>query len=200
LKEKDSNSSAKSSRNIGRTKTAAPKPQEFQELKLSILPKSGNLSNPNKWRRIALGDMAAKCISSILASRLTKHLMTFGIDEQYGSLLGKGCANATFTLKAALQTLREHNENAYILFVNLIKAYDTVNRELLWTILLETYGVPKEAIQVLQKLHDNIRYEMKVGTKKASINSTVGVKQGDNLGPILFIYLIQAVSTSLDKI
>ena len=40
---------------------------------------------------------------------------------------------------------------------------------------------------------------MKVGEEEVEINGTVGVKQGDNLGPILFILLIQAVSSTLDK-
>jgi len=40
----------------------------------------------------------------------------------------------------------------------------------------------------------------KVGEEEEiEIKGTVGVKQGDNLGSILFIFLIQAVSTTLDK-
>jgi hypothetical protein len=64
-------------------------PVDWQQIKLSILPKQGDLADPNKWRGIALGDIAAKCISSIVASRLTKYLSQFGIDEQCGSLFGK---------------------------------------------------------------------------------------------------------------
>ena len=172
-------------------------PEEFTKLRLSILPKSGDLSNPNKWRGIALGDICAKTISSILAHRLTKHLAKFGIDEQCGSLFGKGCADATFTLKSALQTLREHQQEAHVLFVDLVKAYDSVNRELLWKIL-KRYGIPDETITVLKKLHTNVTYIMSVG-EEVEIEGAVGVKQGDNLGPILFIYLIQAVATTMDK-
>ena len=40
---------------------------------------------------------------------------------------------------------------------------------------------------------------MKVGEEEIEINGTVGVKQGDNLGPILFILLVQAVASTLDK-
>ena len=40
---------------------------------------------------------------------------------------------------------------------------------------------------------------MKVGEEEVKIEGTVGVKQGDNLGPILFILLIQAVTSTLDK-
>ena len=98
----------------------------------------------------------------------------------------------------ALQTLREHNQDAHILFVDLVKAYDTVNRELLWQILAR-FGIPPRMITILQKLYTKVTYHMNVGGKKTSFESTCGVKQGDNLGPILFIFMIQAVSTTLDK-
>ena len=39
---------------------------------------------------------------------------------------------------------------------------------------------------------------MKVGEEEVEIKGAVGVKQGDNLGPILFILLIQAVASTLD--
>ena len=120
------------------------------------------------------------------------------MDEQCGSMFGKGCADATFSLKAALETLREQGINAHVLFIDLVKAYDSVNRELLGKVL-NIYGVPQETITVLKKLHKDVTYILPVGEEKVEIEASVGVKQGDNLGPILFIYLIQAVSQTLDR-
>ena len=45
----------------------------------------------------------------------------------------------------------------------------------------------------------NITFGMRVGEEEVEISGTVGVKQRDNIGPILFIYFVQAVSTSLDN-
>ena len=111
---------------------------------------------------------------------------------------GKGCTDATFAVKSTLQTLHEHGHNAYVLFIDLVKAFDSANRELLWKIL-KIYGIPDKTIEVLKKLHVNVTYQLKVGKKMEEIESTVGVKQGDNLGPILFIYLMNAVSEALNK-
>jgi hypothetical protein len=62
-------------------------------------------------------------VGSIAATRLASHLKGFGIEEQAGSTPEKGCADATFTLKtAALQTLREHGQESWVLFVDLVKA------------------------------------------------------------------------------
>jgi hypothetical protein len=60
-------------------------PVDWQQIKLSILPKKGDLVDQNKWCEIALGDIAGKCISSIIASRLTKYLSEFGISLEKGA-------------------------------------------------------------------------------------------------------------------
>jgi hypothetical protein len=91
-----------------------------------------------------------------------------------------------FTLKMALQTLQEHNQGAHILFVNLVKAYDTVIQELLWKILARL-GIPPKMITVLQKLYIEVTYHMNAAGKKKSFESTCGVKQGNNLVLLLFL-------------
>jgi hypothetical protein len=173
-------------------------PDVWKHVMLKILPKSGDLSNPNKWRGIALLDICSKAVSSIAATRLANHLKSFGVEEQAGSTPGKGCADATFTLKMALQTLHEHDQESWVLFVDLVKAYDTVNREMLWKIL-KILGVPDNLIMVLKKLYTDVTINLNVGEILEQFLSTSGVKQGDNLAPILFIFVIHAVSNSLDK-
>ena len=78
--------------------------------------------HPNKWRGIALWDIAAKLISSIIANWLTNHLCIFGMDEQCWLLFGKGCLDATFTLKKVLQQLKEQGKNTHVLFVDQVNS------------------------------------------------------------------------------
>ena len=118
----------------------------YTKLGLIILPKKEDLSDTNDYRGIALGDICAKIIPSIIRTRLTKYLQKIGIEEQYGSQYNKGCPDATFSLKTALQIIKQHNMSSYVLFVDLVKAYDSANRELLREIL-QIYGVPIELIK-----------------------------------------------------
>jgi hypothetical protein len=174
-------------------------PEIWKHVVLTILPKSGDLSNPNKWRGIALLGVCSKAVTtSIAATRLAIHLKGFGIEEQAGSTRDKGCAEATFTLKAALQTLRENGQESWVLFVDLVEAYDTVNREMLWKILT-TLGVPESLSEVLKKLYTDVTLHLRVGEKLEQFLSTSGAKQGDNLAPVLFIFDIHTGSNSLDK-
>ena len=170
-------------------------PDIFHQIKLKLLPKKGHLSDPNKWRGIALLDICSKIISSIIANRFEKHYRTFANEAQCGSLQKKGCADANFSVNLSLQTIREHGESTYCIFVDLIKAYDTVNRELLWKILTR-YGVPNVIIKILKKLYNNPIIFL---SEKTSFKATCWVKQGDNLPPILFVILFNAVTETLEK-
>jgi hypothetical protein len=71
---------------------------------------------------------------------------------------------------------------------------------MLWKIL-KILGVPDSLIEVLKKLYTDVTINLRVGEKLEQFLSTSGVKQGDNLAPILFIFGIgiNAVSNSLDK-
>jgi hypothetical protein len=57
-------------------------PEIWKHIVLTILPKSGDLSNPNKWRGISLLGICSKAVRSIAATRLANHLKGFGIEEQ----------------------------------------------------------------------------------------------------------------------
>ena len=45
-------------------------------------------------------------------------------------------------------------------------------------------------IVVLKKLYTNVKYLLRSGTEEVEIEATIRVKQGNNIGQILFIYLI----------
>jgi hypothetical protein len=52
-----------------------------------------------------------------------------GLQEQAGFMKDQGCSNATSTLKMTLQHLRAANHGSFILFVDIFKAFDSVNIE-----------------------------------------------------------------------
>ena len=91
----------------------------------------------------------------------------------------KGCTDANFGMKQMAQLLHEHQYGVHLLFIDLVKAYDTVNRELLWKIMAR-YGVPQSLISLIQKLYHDVKIDLRIGKEKATFGSTCGVKQGDN--------------------
>jgi Reverse transcriptase (RNA-dependent DNA polymerase) len=170
---------------------------EWHVTMLKLLPKKGNQQLPKNWRPIALLDVLSKILSSIIASRLDRHAQDVGLPEQTGFSSNRNTSDGIFALKIALQNCKAMNRNSHVVFVDLVKAFDSVNRELLW-LVLEKYGVPKTLIQVIEKMYTNNVIESRINGIKISLDSISGVKQGDNLAPVLFLFAIQAALNQMD--
>ena len=134
----------------------------------------------------------------ILAKRLNPFIQDTGLEEQCGFLNDKGCADALFTLKSALFTRYKHNLQTYALFVDLVKAFNTVNHELLWKIL-QKYGVLNDLVNVIIRLYENFHLIYKNRSAEEFIKYIIGVHQGNNLAPLLFNLFFQAAIDSLKK-
>jgi Reverse transcriptase (RNA-dependent DNA polymerase) len=164
---------------------------------LKLLPKKGNLRLPKNWRPIALLDVLSKILSSIIARRLDRHAQTVGLPEQSGFSSHRNTSDSTFALKVALQARKALNRASHVVFVDIVKAFDSVNREMLW-LVLSKYGVPWTLIAVIKKMYAHSQIESRVNGIKICFDSLSGVKQGDNLAPVLFLFAIQAALNQMD--
>eukprot|EP00978_Attheya_sp_CCMP212_P004001 scaffold8535_cov32-Attheya_sp.AAC.1 len=173
--------------------------KEWHEAILKWLPKKGNLSQANNWRGICLGDALAKIFSSILTERLNEVMKVEGIENKFGSQPLRGCQDGLFVIRTMLELRRNHNLPTWALFVDLVKAFDTANHALMYRIL-EKYGVPPQLCNVIKSLYEDASVNLKVGTADPrSTPYTVGVKQGDAMAPVLFLFLIQAFAETLEE-
>jgi Reverse transcriptase (RNA-dependent DNA polymerase) len=173
-------------------------PTEFHHASLKILHKKGAQSNPSNWRGITLKEASAKLLSAIINQRLLRVLETHGVENQYGALRGKGCRDGIFTLRAALETRRLHNKETWVIFADLIKAFDTANHELLFA-LLPQYGVPPKLTRIIRQLYTDMFVNLEYKKEKREIPYTLGVQQGDNMAPVLFLFLMQAFAETLEQ-
>ena len=58
---------------------------------------------------------------------------------------------------------------------------------------------PPRLLSRIRALHTDFTVNLPVGDATASFGYTVGVKQGDSLAPVLFLYCVQAVLYTLDR-
>ena len=106
-------------------------------------PRKGDLSDPNKWRGINLMDVCSKIFSCILNERLYLLIDKHGIRMKFGAMPNVGCQDGSFTLKSLLHLRHQHNFPTFVAFVDLVKAYDTTNPQLLIEILRQHSAPPK---------------------------------------------------------
>ena len=78
----------------------------------------------------------------------------------------------------------------WVVFVDLIKAFDSINHELLFK-LLQNFGIPDRVIRVIKNLYKKITIKLLVGKCVNFVNYSTGVKQGDDLAPMSFIIVMQ---------
>ena len=80
-------------------------------------------------------------------------------------------------------------------FVDLQKAYDSVDRELLWKVLARA-GLPEEMIVVIRQFHDGMQAQVRMDDGELSdwFEITQGLRQGYVLSPLLFNILFAAAT------
>ncbi len=70
---------------------------------------------------------------------------------------------------------REQNKDLSIVFIDLAKAFYTIDRQVLW-VILEKFGVPPRFLDILQQFHIGMLARVIVGTSQsASFPVQVGV-------------------------
>jgi hypothetical protein len=81
-------------------------------------------------------------------------------------------------------------------FVALIKAFDTIQHDLL-ILILQNYCLPNNLTSIIIKLYKDSKVKTKLGKCKILIDYMAGVHQGDNMSPVLFLFVIQAFLDTL---
>ena len=132
-------------------------------------------------------DSVAKIVSSVISFRLQNILKDVGCEYQNGFTSRRGCADGLFSIKMALQKRKEHELDTWLLFIDLVKAFDTVPRSSLWKVLAK-YGVPPHLVKVIAALNTDCTVKLDVDGEDIEIKYTIGVKQGDNLAPVVMAH------------
>ena len=155
-------------------------------------------ANPNEYCIVNLMDVCSKIFSRILTARIYKLLEIHSTKYQYGATPYSGCQDANYTLKSLLHLCRQHNLETFVVFADLVKAFDTSDHILIVEILRK-YGVPPKLCTAIERLYSDLHVTLKIGKESTDINQTVGVRQGDNLSPVIFLLVMTAFSEILDK-
>ena len=160
-------------------------PPSWESCLLKILSKAGDQTLASNCRGIMLLEVLYKVVGNILKVRILLQSELLDHEQQCGFRPWRGCMDAIFNLKMALRKRREHGLETWLYLLDLVKAFDRVPRELLWMIM-ERFGFPPKIVDLLKALHHTVLVNFEVEGVKKVIESIIGVKQGDLLGPILF--------------
>ena len=129
-----------------------------------------------------------------MLTRLLEHVVDLLLPEsQCGFRRGHSTIDMIFVARQLQKKCCEQHQNIYMAFVDLTKAFDAVNRDLLWNILSK-FGCLPTFIAILQ-FHTCMCAEVVMaGSQSSSFPAEVVVKQGCVLAPIIFNLLLVTIT------
>lgn len=161
-------------------------PAELINPNISILFKKGDRSECGNYRGISLLSTVGKVIADIVLQRIQNLLPNVYPESQYGYRSGRGTIDGIFTIRQLMEKSREQQCHLYIAFIDFTKAFDTVDRQLLFAIL-EKIGCPPKLIKLIQMLYTNVNARLIIdGELSNFFKYNSGVKQGCKLAPTLY--------------
>ena len=97
-------------------------------------------------------------------------------------------------------TRRYHGLGSYILFIVLVKAFESVNHEIMYREITK-FGVPKSLVNIIKMRYPNCSSEQtSVSKGKESIEYGARVLQGNNMAPTLFLFIMQATTDTFKSL
>jgi hypothetical protein len=140
-----------------------------------------------------------KLVLTVIGDRLNKVIESFGADyeTQRGFRGNRGCIDAIFNLRLALRKRKEHGHASWVAFLDLVKAFDTISRGMLW-VVLRKFWCPERFVARIKALHDEVVVLIRKGDDEIRCDSYGGVRQGGILGPPLSNLCVAAVLRAAD--
>jgi len=164
-------------------------PQDFKDaLLVHVYKRKGDRACCDNHRGISLLCIAGKVLARVLLNRLNDHVHSNSVipESQCGFRAGRGTTDMIFTARQLQEKCREQHRHLYMIFIDLTKAFDSVNRQGLWQVL-SRIGCPDKFVKIIASFHEGMQGQIIDGGELSNMFAvTNGTKQGCVLAALLF--------------
>lgn len=162
-----------------------------------IWKKKGNPAECSNYRPIRLLSHTMKVFERILDQRIRK--IANCTINQAGFVKGCGTTDAIHAARLLIEKYREKDTPLHIAFLDLEKAFDRVPHELIWHALRQ-HQIPEHLVEWVKLLYIGPRSRVRctAGVSKP-FRISVGVHQGSVLSPLLFILVMDTLTSDIQR-
>jgi hypothetical protein len=153
---------------------------------IRLYKNKGDRTVCGNYRGISLLVVTGKIFSRIILNRIQNLIDKQLLEQQAGFRRNKSTIDQIFTLKLIMEKSQEYNKPLFLCFIDIQKAYDSVDRNFLWKVC-RCYGTSDKLIRLLKLLHSKTKARVRInGELSESFEMETGVMQGEIISPMLF--------------
>ena len=136
------------------------------------------------YRPITILSFLGKLFTAILNSRLNDYLEDLLSENQAGFRKHYSTLDHIFSMHSLIELLKSQKKKIFCCFVDFSSAFDSVWRIGLWKKILE-HNIDGKVFKVIFNMYHGIKSCVSL-MECSPFSSSAGVRQGENLSPILF--------------
>ena len=179
-------------------------PTEWGRGIINPIPKSSTSDprDPLSYRGITLAPAIYKLYCSILNERLSYWVNSNNVlvDEQNGFRKGRSTVDHICSLTSLLETRLKRKRSTFAAFIDFKKAYDSVNRSILWGKLIAV-GINGKILRAVESLYRSVSSCVRInGLTTEWFDVKTGLRQGCPLSPLLFNCFVNDLAEKIKAI